>query len=149
MNDHEPAGGPGGPEAPGARGRPGGPGGPGSPGGPEAAVTARDRLAAERTATLERLTALEREFGGIVESARADNADDEHDPEGATIAFERQHIAALLDQAREHLAAIDAALGRLDEGGYGICARCGRPIPPERLAARPTATTCVSCASRR
>src|SRR5579875_1844369 len=149
MNDHEPAGGPGGPEAPGARGRPGGPGGPGSPGGPEAAVTARDRLAAERTATMERLTALEREFGGIVESARADNADDEHDPEGATIAFERQHIAALLDQAREHLAAIDAALGRLDEGGYGICARCGRPIPPERLAARPTATTCVSCASRR
>jgi len=98
---------------------------------------------------MERLTALEREFGGIVESARADNADDEHDPEGATIAFERQHIAALLDQAREHLAAIDAALGRLDEGGYGICARCGRPIPPERLAARPTATTCVSCASRR
>ncbi len=112
-------------------------------------MTARDRLAAERAGTLERLTGLEREFGGIVESARSDNADDEHDPEGATIAFERQHVAALLEQAREHLAAIDAALGRLDEGGYGICARCGRPIPPERLAARPTATTCVSCASRR
>ena len=117
----------------------------GSPGPPGA----RAMLTAERAETLERLAGLEREFDGIVEAAGAANADDEHDPEGATIAFEREHVAALRSQAREHVAEIDAALRRLDEGGYGICARCGRPIAAGRLAARPTATMCVACTSRR
>ena len=110
---------------------------------------AREMLTTERAGTLERLAGLEREFDGIVEAAGAANADDEHDPEGATIAFEREHVAALRSQAREHVAEIDAALRRLDEGGYGICAVCGQPIPAGRLAARPTATMCVACTSRR
>jgi DnaK suppressor protein len=104
-------------------------------------------LAAEQQATLEQVAGLEREFSQIVAASQADNADDEHDPEGATIAFERQHVAALLAQARDHLTAIDGALARLDAGTYGYCERCGQPIPPERLAARPTATRCVACAS--
>ena len=41
---------------------------------------------------------------------------------------------------------VDDALTRLDAGGYGICERCGRPIPAERLAVRPSARTCVACA---
>ncbi len=106
------------------------------------------RLSAERQAALRRLAVLEREFAGIVEAAGQANTDDEHDPEGATIAFERQHVAALLGQARERLAEIDAALGRLDDGGYGRCHRCGGPIGAERLAVRPSATTCVGCAGR-
>jgi DnaK suppressor protein len=110
---------------------------------------ARDSLIADRAATLGRLAALEREFSGIVEASGQANADDEHDPEGATIAFERQHVAALLGQARQHLADIDAALRRIDDGSYGVCERCGQPIAPGRLAARPTASTCVSCAARR
>jgi RNA polymerase-binding protein DksA len=110
---------------------------------------ARAALDAERRATLGQVAGLEREFGGIVAASQADNADDEHDPEGATIAWERQHVAALLDQAREHLAAIDEALRRLGEGSYGRCEVCGQPIAPERLAARPTATRCVACASTR
>jgi len=61
--------------------------------------TAREALTAERASTLEQLAGLEREFDGIVEAAGSANADDEHDPEGATIAFERQHVAALLGQA--------------------------------------------------
>jgi DnaK suppressor protein len=108
-----------------------------------------EALDAERTETRERLAGLEREFAGIVEAADSANTDDEHDPEGATIAFERQHVAALIGQARDQLAAIDEALRRLDEGGYGQCERCGQPIAPERLAARPTATRCVSCAGKR
>ena len=111
--------------------------------------SAREALDAERAETLQRLAGLEREFAGIVEAADSANTDDEHDPEGATIAFERQHVAALIGQARDQLAAIDAALRRLDEGGYGQCERCGQPIAPERLAARPTATRCVSCAGKR
>jgi DnaK suppressor protein len=114
----------------------------------ELLAVAREMLAAERASTLERLAGLEREFGGIIESASSANADDEHDPEGATIAFERQHIAALVSQAREHLAEIDSALRKLDDGSYGVCEICGRPVGDERLAARPTATRCVRCASR-
>jgi DnaK suppressor protein len=106
-----------------------------------------ERLEADRQATLRRLAALEREFRGIVEAAQA-GTDDEHDPEGATSAFERQHLAALIGQARTKLADIDGALGRLELGSYGTCERCGQPIGAERLAARPTATACISCAGR-
>ena len=74
----------------------------------------RELLLAERAGALQRVAALEREFAGIAEAASAGGADDEHDPEGATLAFERQHAAALLERAREQLAAIDAALGRLE-----------------------------------
>ena len=121
--------------------------GAGTPAGEPPGV--RAALDAERRATLAQVAALEREFGGIVAASQADNADDEHDPEGATIAWERQHVAALLDQARAHLAAVDEALRRLGEGSYGRCEVCGQPIAPERLAARPTATRCLACASTR
>ena len=104
-------------------------------------------LAAERADTLARLAALEQEFAGILESSSAAGTDDEHDPEGATIAFERQHAAALLEAAREQVAAAEAALRRLDEGRYGVCERCGQPIGAERLAARPAASTCMRCAA--
>lgn len=106
-------------------------------------------LAAELAATLERLEQLERDFAGIVEGAGPGGTDDEHDPEGATIAFERQHVAALASQARAHLAQIEAAMRRLGQGSYGICQDCGQPIPAARLAARPASVTCLSCATHR
>ena len=111
-------------------------------------VDPREVLLAERAAALRRVAALEREFADLAEAASAAGTDDEHDPEGATLAFERQHTAALLGQAREQLTAIDAALGRLEAGRYGICDRCGQPIGDDRLAARPAAVTCVRCAAR-
>ena len=110
---------------------------------------AHERLAAERADTLARLGGLERELAGIIESSGAAGTDDEHDPEGATIAFERQHAAALVGQARQQLAEIDAALLRLAAGSYGRCEKCGQPIGAERLAARPATSTCIGCASRR
>ena len=109
----------------------------------------RRRLAAERSAATRQLLALEREFASIVEAAGQSNADDEHDPEGATIAFERQHVAALISQARDRLAGIDTALARIDDGSYGRCERCGQLIGADRLSARPSATTCVGCAGRK
>ena len=107
----------------------------------------RELLLAERTGALRRVAALEREFAALAEAASAAGTDDEHDPEGATLAFERQHAAALLEQARDQVTAIDAALGRLEAGRYGICERCGQPIGADRLAARPAALTCVRCAA--
>src|SRR6267154_2768990 len=108
----------------------------------------RDLLLAERARARERVAALEREFAGLAEAASAAGTDDEHDPEGATLAFERQHAAALLEAAREQVAAYDAALVRLAAGSYGVCERCGQPIGAGRLEARPAATTCIRCAGR-
>ena len=107
--------------------------------------SARAALAAAQERALARLASLEREFGGIVAAARDASTDDEHDPEGATLAFERQHVAALAGAAREDLAEIRAALARLADGSYGICQACGTRISAERLAARPAARTCVGC----
>jgi len=105
----------------------------------------RDRLLAERERALRRLAALTGDFDEIVAASRDTNADDEHDPEGATIAFERSHVATLVQQSRLRLAELDSALRRLDAGTYGVCERCGGPIPEARLEARPTARTCVTC----
>ena len=105
-----------------------------------------DPLAEERAAALAQIEALTREFDEVVAASRSSNADDEHDPEGATIAFERQQVVALLDQARRRLDDVEAALARRETGDYGICESCGRPIAPERLAARPAARTCIDCA---
>jgi DnaK suppressor protein len=106
----------------------------------------RDLLLAERARARERVAALQREFATLAEAAGAAGTDDEHDPEGATLAFERQHAAALLEAAQEQVAAVDAALRRLAEGRYWVCDRCGQPIGAERMAARPAAATCVRCA---
>ena len=104
-----------------------------------------DPLGAERAAALAQIEALTREFDEVVAASRASNADDEHDPEGATIAFERQQVVALLERARRRLADVDTAVRAVEAGTYGICETCGRPIAPERLAARPSARTCVTC----
>jgi DnaK suppressor protein len=110
------------------------------------AVTAAEALARTRAETLAQIAALTAEFDEVVAASASSNADDEHDPEGTTIAFERQQVVALLDQARARLADVDAALARAAAGNYGRCAECGRPIAPERLAARPQARTCIDCA---
>jgi DnaK suppressor protein len=110
---------------------------------------ALERLRAERADTLRRLTDLTEAFDGVVAASKDTNADDEHDPEGATIAFERSQVGALVRQAREHLSEIDAAEARLEAGTYGVCERCGKPIGQARLEARPSARLCISCASVR
>jgi DnaK suppressor protein len=106
----------------------------------------RDALAAQRAAAQARIAALRREFDGIVAAAAQTGVDDEHDPEGATLAFERAQLAALLEAAQRQLADLDQALTRLREGRYGRCERCGQPVSPARLAARPAARTCIGCA---
>jgi DnaK suppressor protein len=95
-----------------------------------------------------RLADLTGDYAGIVEASRDSNADDEHDPEGATIAFERSQVARLVEDARFQLAEIEAARQRVEDGTYGTCESCGLPIPPARLEARPVARTCVTCAGR-
>ncbi|TDU90136.1 TraR/DksA family transcriptional regulator [Kribbella voronezhensis] len=107
----------------------------------------RTRLERERQKTLDRLANLSDDFDAVVAASRDSNADDEHDPEGSTIAFERSQLGALAEQARQHLTEIDAALARVASGTYTTCELCGRPIAADRLEARPVARTCTTCAS--
>jgi DnaK suppressor protein len=108
--------------------------------------SARERLEAERVQALASLADLTHEFRAVVGASRDTNADDEHDPEGATIAFERSQIQALIRQAEHRLAEVDAALERWEAGTYGICEVCGNPIPEQRLEARPASRVCIACA---
>lgn len=101
------------------------------------------RLDDERHDVESRLAAMQRDLASMFEASVDSNADDEHDPEGQTIAYERSQLAALIRSAEEHLASIDAARERLAQGSYGLCEVCGEPIPAGRLEARPTARTCV------
>jgi DnaK suppressor protein len=63
----------------------------------------------------------------------------------ASQVFEQQRDLALRDKDQQHLAAVDAALARLDDGTFGTCVRCGRPIAPERLEALAWAAHCIDC----
>ena len=108
----------------------------------------RQALANLRNQTERRLAALVRDHDGVVAASLDTNADDEHDPEGATIAFERSQVGALVRQARERLAEVAAAEQRLVDGTYGGCQVCDRPIAADRLEARPEARTCIECAGR-
>lgn len=107
---------------------------------------ARSRLRALHDAAVHRTRDLARSFDAIVEAASGVATDDEHDPEGHTIAWERQQLAALLADARVALVRIEDALQRLDEGTYGTCTRCGVDIGDDRLDALPATPTCLECA---
>ncbi len=104
-------------------------------------------LAAAREEAVRRLAALTGGFDELVAASRDSNADDEHDPEGATIAFERSQLDSLVVRARAQVAEIDAATQRLAHGRYGRCEACGRPVAAARLEALPATRTCIECAA--
>jgi DnaK suppressor protein len=107
------------------------------------------RVAAERRATADRVEALARQVAVLAEQQVLTTHDDEHDPEGMTIGFERAQLLGLLAGARNDVGALDRAADRIAAGTYGVCLRCGGLIPEERLEALPAAETCLACASRR
>jgi DnaK suppressor protein len=81
---------------------------------------------------------LDEESGELV---RVDN----HLADLASATFDRELDLGLEEDAEEVLAAIDAAIRRLDAGTYGICERCGADIGVDRLRAMPYATLCIDC----
>ncbi|BDZ50972.1 DnaK suppressor protein [Frondihabitans sucicola] len=109
--------------------------------------TIRTRLIAIRDDALELARRLQLDMTAVAEARESSNVDDEHDPEGSTIAFERSQLEAIRSSTLARAADATAALARLDAGTYGVCADCGRPIPSARLEARPMAALCLDCAS--
>ncbi|MFZ7089259.1 TraR/DksA family transcriptional regulator [Curtobacterium sp. RRHDQ10] len=107
----------------------------------------RSALDEERTRALRLVADVERNMQDVSDARDGANVDDEHDPEGATLAWERGSLGAVRDAARDRLREVDAALVRLADGRYGRCIVGGEPIPAARLAVAPWAATCVAHAS--
>lgn len=107
----------------------------------------RMMLEEERERKLALLPALQADITSANLARQGSNVDDEHDPEGSTIAFELSQASALLKQSSSGLAQVDAALARIAAGTYGTCAACGEAIPEGRLEARPWTPFCIRHAS--
>jgi RNA polymerase-binding transcription factor len=107
---------------------------------------ARVAIAAARAETVRLIEALGGRWQMIVDASALATDDDEHDPEGATIAFERAQVGATLATAHAELADLDAAVERVAAGTYWTCVVCGGPIAEDRLEARPAARNCITCA---
>lgn len=106
----------------------------------------RDTWRDERIRLARQIDDLQQRFDDIVAAAELTSTDDEHDPEGATIAYERAQVWALLRHARTELAAIDDALTAVELGELPTCGECHGPIATERLLALPGVRTCIDCA---
>ncbi|OIH96573.1 TraR/DksA C4-type zinc finger protein [Curtobacterium sp. MCBA15_001] len=104
----------------------------------------REALLTERGRSVKLLADVERSMRDVSDARDGANTDDEHDPEGATLAWERGSLGAVRDDARRRVEQVDAALARLDAGVYGTCVVGGEPIQEARLAAVPWAATCVA-----
>jgi DnaK suppressor protein len=109
---------------------------------------AASRIALARVDVEARSAALAAQVAELAEQQALTTHDDEHDPEGVTIAYERAQIVGLLAGARDEIAALDRAASRLAAGAYGRCAECGSVIPDPRLEALPAVETCLGCAGR-
>ncbi len=107
-----------------------------------------DWIAARRSELLGEIGATERRLG-YVREARGDWIDEEHDPEGFSLTFEWQHAEGQHAAAVAELRALDEAEARVASGTYGVCARCGEPIPTGQLELRPARTECVACTDAR
>jgi RNA polymerase-binding transcription factor len=112
-----------------------------------APALAASRIASARAEAESRSAALSVQIEALAEQQALTTHDDEHDPEGVTIAFERAQLLGLRAGARKEISALDRATSRLRAGNYGRCVNCGNVIPDARLEALPAAETCLNCAT--
>jgi RNA polymerase-binding protein DksA len=106
----------------------------------------RERLEGERQRVLDAIENIHSENpGSIGEETEELTFQDNHLGDVATATFDREMASTLEENSVHVLGAIDAALARIDDGTFGVCQRCGRPIVEERLEALPWATLCIDC----
>jgi RNA polymerase-binding protein DksA len=115
----------------------------------------------DHTALRERLTDEKKRIQATVNGANGDidrdeselsslgelSSVDQHPADHASETFEREKELTIIESLEGQMGEIDAALARLDEGTYGKCEDCGKPIGEERLEARPTARYCIEHAA--
>jgi DnaK suppressor protein len=102
---------------------------------------------AEHEQLVRQVESLERLVTSMIEASELTSTDDEHDPEGPTIADDQAQAIALLRQARDDHDALVVTRAQLESGHVVICSVCGRSIDQERVAALPTTSRCIRCAA--
>ena len=104
----------------------------------------RQMLVDERKRVLDAIENIHAENpGSLGEETEEITFQDNHPGDVATATFDREMAESLEENSERVLAEIDAALRRIEDGTYGICERCGKPIGEERLEALPWATLCI------
>ena len=108
----------------------------------------RAELVAERASYVAQAESLRQDAEMLAEDMEPGDVQfDEESGEGDTLGVERERDLLLSAQARAAVDEIDKALAKMDAGTYGVCERCGHPIPKARLKALPYAALCVACKS--
>ena len=107
----------------------------------------KTRLLQERERTVKAISYLHEENRGTTEDEQRELSGglDNHLADIATYTYDRELDSTLEGAEAEHLSHIDTALRRIEEGTFGTCENCGKPISPERLEAMPWATLCIDC----
>ena len=103
----------------------------------------RKSLTNDEVRLLEEIAMTERGLADLILDSGDGAGDDQADT--GTKTFEREHEMSLANNAREMLEQVRQALGRVDDGSYGICDSCGKGIGKFRLQAFPRAKLCMSC----
>jgi RNA polymerase-binding transcription factor DksA len=110
---------------------------------------ARSRLADEQA----RLGGIREDLVGLRDESQQDAMEelssyDQHQADVATETFDREKDLTILDNIEGELADVEHALQRLDDGTYGTCEACGKPIDDARLEAMPATRFCVADQAR-
>jgi RNA polymerase-binding protein DksA len=104
----------------------------------------RERLLAEKAELQEQLATIEEQsFATSQSDISGEVSFDEENADAGTFTFERERDLSIENNVRDLLGKIGRALARMDDGTYGICSRCGRPIEKARLKALPYVDLCI------
>jgi RNA polymerase-binding protein DksA len=109
----------------------------------------RATLESERDDLFRRQTELEQDSFDVTQSDMTGEVGlDEDFADAGTATFERERDLSIRNNIRDLIDQITRAISRIDEGTYGTCERCGRPIDAARLKALPHALLCMDCKRR-
>ena len=93
-----------------------------------------------------RLHMLLEEAGKVCSDMRQDDNGDFPDPtDRASLESDRNFLLRIKDRERKLITKVEEALARIENGTFGICESCDKPISEKRLMARPVTTQCIDC----
>jgi DnaK suppressor protein len=106
------------------------------------------KLLAERERLGREIAELDADLSESLSDSSEESPYDQHMAETAAVTLDRQIDLTLEENARAAISQIDRALQKLENGSYGSCDACGKPIGDERLEVAPFATLCIDCKRR-
>lgn len=105
----------------------------------------RKQLLEERRRLEREIADLDADLSESLEDSSEESPYDQHMAETAAVTLDREIDLTLEENARASISQIDRALRKLENGSYGLCDKCGKPIGDDRLHAAPFATLCIDC----